>query len=108
MKKIFLLVTALTMTIIINAQDDKEQPYMTKPLSGDNIKEARVQTSGGSISVSGVEGSQARIEVYVRSSNSRYSYSKEELKQKLEEDYDLEINAAGGTLTAIAKTKKMN
>lgn len=108
MKKILLLVTALSAIIITNAQDGKEQPYMTKSLSGDNIKSAKAQTSGGSISVSGVEGSQARIEVYVRSSNSRYSYSKEELKQKLEEDYNLEINASGGTLTAIAKTKKMN
>jgi hypothetical protein len=107
MKKILLLVTALTTMIYANAQKEQE-PYMTKSLSADNIKEARVQTSGGSITVHGVAASEARIEVYVRSSNSRYEYTKDELKQKLEDEYDLEISASGGKLTATAKNKRDN
>jgi hypothetical protein len=107
MKKILLLVTALTVIINANAQKEQE-PYMTKSLSGDNIKEARVQTSGGSITVNGVDAKEARIEVYVRSSNSRYEYTKDELKKKLEDEYDLDVSASGGKLTAIAKNKHNN
>lgn len=107
MKKILLLVTALTSIVFANAQDEKDL-YLTKSLAGDNVKDAKVETSGGSIQVTGVAGGEARIEVYVRSGNSRYSYTKEEIKQKLEEDYNLDISVSGGKLTAIAKTKKMN
>ena len=84
MKKILLLVTALTSVLLTNAQDEKDL-YSTKSLAGDNVKDAKVETSGGSIQVTGVAGSEARIEVYVRSGNSRYTYTKEEIKQKLEE-----------------------
>lgn len=104
MKKILLLASALTLTIFTNAQDDKE-PYLTQSLSSDNIKEAKVETSGGSIHVSGVDAGQARIEVYVTSSNSKNKYSKEELKRKLESEYNLDISSSGGKLTAIARPK---
>jgi hypothetical protein len=104
MKKILLLVTALTAIIYTNAQSDKEL-YLTKSLSADNIKAVKVQTSGGSISVDGVAASEAKLEVYVRSSNSRYEYTKEEIKKKLEEDYELDIDVSNNKVTAIAKVK---
>lgn len=109
MKKILLLVTALTSTIIIaNAQNDNEQPYMTKSLANQNIKSARVETSGGGIVVHGTTGSEARVDVYVRSSNSRYSYTKEEITKKLAEEYELEVSVSDGRVSAIAKTKERN
>lgn len=107
MKKILLLVTALTAIIYTNAQTEKE-PYMTKSLSGENINSAKAETSGGSIQVVGVSSSEARLEVYVRSSNSRYTYTKEEITKKLEEDYDLDISVSGGRISAIARTKRNN
>jgi hypothetical protein len=107
MKKILSLLIALSPVLFAAAQSEKE-PYMTKQLSGDNVKSAKVETSGGSILVNGVSNSEARIEVYIRSSNSKYDYSKEEIAKKLEEDYELTVNVSGGTLTAIAKTKHNN
>jgi hypothetical protein len=107
MKKIFLLVTALTSIIYTNAQNDKE-PYMTKSLSGQSVNSAKAETSGGSIQVSGVSDNEARIEVFIRSSNSRYSYTKEEIAKKLEEDYNLEVSVSGGKVSAIARTKRNN
>lgn len=107
MKKILLLLTALFPIFIANAQNDQE-PYMTKSLKGEHIKAAKVQTSGGSITVNGVSDNEARVEVYVRSSNSRYSYTKEEIQQKLAEDYELEVSMANNKITAIAKTKRNN
>ena len=79
----FLLVTAT------HAQTEKT-PYLTKSLSGENIKNVKVETSGGSISVTG--GSEARIDVYVTPNNGKEDLSKEEIKQRLEEKYNVVIN----------------
>lgn len=107
MKKLLLLVTALTPLIFANAQDDKE-PYMTKSLSSENIKAAKVETSGGSIYVSGVAGSEARVEVYIRGANSKNQYTKEEIAKKLEEDYELNVSVSDNKVTAIARQKRNN
>lgn len=107
MKKILFLITALTSVLISRAQDEKE-PFMTKSLASDNVKSAKVETSGGGIQVTGVEAAQARIEVYVRPSNSRNNWNKDEIKKRLEEDYTLEVGVSGNKLTAIAKQKKNN
>lgn len=84
------------------AQTDKE-PYLVKSLSKEAIKEVEAKTSGGSISVTGA--SDARIEVYVSANNDR-TLSKEEIKQRLEELYDLNIAVSGNKLTAVAKAKE--
>lgn len=50
--------------------------------------------------------SEARIEVYVSPNGSASSLTKEEIKQRLDERYDVEITAANGRLTAVAKSKE--
>jgi hypothetical protein len=107
MSKIFLLLAALTATLYVTAQTNQE-PFMTKSLANDNVQSAKVETSGGNITVNGVSGSEARIEVYVRPSNSKNNYTKDEIQKKLQDDYDLNISVSGGKLTATAKPKKMN
>ena len=92
----FLLVTAT------HAQTEKT-PYLTKSLSGENIKNVKVETSGGSISVTG--GSETRIDVYVTPNNGKEDLSKEEIKQRLEEKYNVVINISNGKLEATAKPK---
>ena len=95
-----LLVVALQSTMVL-AQDDKT-PYMTKSLAGDAINNVMVNTSAGGIEVSGESGKQPRIEVYVRGNNNEH-LSKEEIKKRLDEDYDLSVSVSGHELTAIAK-----
>src|SRR3954466_13437886 len=104
MNKSILLLLLFTGNFCAMAQTEKE-PYLVKSLSNDAIKEVEARTSGGSISVSGGNASQARIEVYVTPNNNG-SMSKEEIKQRLEELYDLNIGAAGNKLTAVAKSKE--
>ena len=71
------------------------------------VKNVQAQTSGGSISVSGVSNtSEMRIEVYVSPNNNRNEFSKEEIQQRLNEMYDLNIAVANNKLTAIAKSKE--
>lgn len=107
MKKylLFSLLSALQLTVMAQFKADKE-PFMTKPLSNESIKNVEVETSGGSISVTGVEASQARLEVYVSPNNNKNDLSKEEIQKRLDELYDLNISVANNKLTATAKRKK--
>src|SRR6185503_17490797 len=79
---------------------------MTRSLSKDAIKHVKVRTSGGGITVTGVNASEAKLEVYVRpNNNGDGTLSKEEIKKRLDEDYELTISVTGNLLTAIAKQK---
>ena len=107
MKKYFLffLLSVLQLTVMAQFKPEKE-PLITKSLSNESVKNVEVQTSGGSISVSGVAASEARIEVYVSPNNNKNDLSKEEIQQRLNEKYDLNISVANNKLTAIANQKK--
>src|SRR5262245_33212437 len=107
MKKFFLLtlITALSFSVI--AQN--KEPYMTKSLGGESVKSTEVQTSGGSISVTGVNtAAETKVEVYVSSNMGREdNLSKEEIQQRLQK-YDLTVSVSNNKLTAIAKPKERN
>ncbi|HUS00502.1 MAG TPA: hypothetical protein VMY77_02175 [Chitinophagaceae bacterium] len=56
MKKYFLLLIFACSTFIVNAQWNQEKnPFMTKSLSGASIKNIKMQTTGGNITVSSVK-----------------------------------------------------
>jgi len=107
--KNFLALVACSLLLVatVNAQTDKT-PFMTKSLSGQSVKNVMVQTSGGSISVAAAEGSQARVEVYVTPGNGKESMTKEEIQQRLNDKYNLDVNVANGKLSAVAKSKEKN
>lgn len=77
---------------------------MVKSLSNESIKEVEARTSGGSISVSG-STSDARIEVYVTANNNQ-KLTKDEIKQRLDELYELNISTGSNKLTATARSKE--
>src|ERR1700754_1132906 len=100
---IFVLVCSLSIATL-----RAQTPYLQKSFPRESIKAVLAQTSGGNISVTGASSGEARIEVYVNNGGGRETLSKEEIKQKLDEQYDLTVALEGGTLKAIAKTKKLN
>jgi hypothetical protein len=106
MKKYLFFLTLSVGCLTVLAQTDKE-PFLVKQLSNQTINNAQVETSGGSISVEGVDASKARVEVYITPSNYKRtnSISKEEIQKRLDTDYDLSINSSNGKVTAIAKSK---
>jgi len=106
MKKYFLLLLIASQGHLASAQDSRA-PYFTKSLASDGIKSVFVNTSGGSISVSGATGQPARVEVYVVGNNGQ-EFSKEETKKRLEEDYILNIDVHDGELHATAKNRHNN
>jgi hypothetical protein len=94
MKKILIFIFAVSLSVTVSAQDT---PYITKSLSSEIISAVLSKTSGGGISVSGVSNSEARVEVYIRSSRGE-ELSKDEIKRKLEDDYTLTLSVSGNKL----------
>ena len=92
----------------LSAQSDNQTPYLTKSLTNESINNVEVRTSGGSISVAGVGASEARVEVYINANNNGKEISKEEIKRRLDEYYDLNISVSNNKVSAIAKPKERN
>ncbi len=104
MKK-YLSALLLCVSAITALAQNSTKPYMTKSLTTESIKNIKATTSGGNIDVSGADVD-ARIEVFISPNNSRNkNLSTDEIKQKLDQDYDLVIDVADQTLTATAKPK---
>ena len=106
MKKYSLLFCTTVFALLLNAQT-KDEPYQARSLANDAIKNIEVETSGGSISVTGVSSSEARVEVYIHGNNGRdNTLSKEEIQKRLDEYYSLTLSVSNNKLTAIAKQKQ--
>ena len=107
MKKYMVLFMLSGLGLAASAQSKEGMLYINKSLSADAIQQVEANTSGGGIQVSGVNPSEARIEVYVSGNNGHYSdLSKEEVQKRLEEDYEFSITSSNHKLVAIAKTKR--
>jgi hypothetical protein len=105
MKTYLTLFIVACQSMVALAQDNENKtPYLTKSLAHDAISSVMVNTSAGGISVSGQSGQEPRVEVYIRGNNNR-ELSKEEIKKRLDEDYDLSVTVNGHEVTAIAKNK---
>ncbi|HSU29061.1 MAG TPA: hypothetical protein VLJ68_11810 [Chitinophagaceae bacterium] len=107
MKKYLLLIVLAIQAVIVSAQfkADKE-PFIVRSLKGESIKMAEIQTSGGGISVTGVNPEEARLEIFVTPNNNKNDMTKEEIQARLDEMYTLEISITGNKLTAKAKSKQ--
>ena len=101
-----LLIAALAFSLQSNAQTNKE-PFLTKNISA-SIKNVKVQTSGGSITVDGAGEGQTRIEMYVQANGNNNNLSKEEIQSRLERDYAIEIITNNQQVSAIAQQKNKN
>lgn len=104
MKKL-LLVTLIAAQSAVAFAQKSDEPYMTKTFSAASVKNVEVETSGGSISVTGGTG-EARVEVYISGNNG--NISKEEIERRLAESYKLSVEMDGSTIEAKAKTKANN
>jgi len=90
---------------ITESNDNSDAILLTKksfPIS--SVKNVKVTTSGGSISVTGDAEQEAVLEMYVKSNKSR-SLSKEEIQKILDRDYEINIEQKNGVLEAHAKRK---
>lgn len=105
MKTNLILLALIGQCYLAHAQSNGQQPFYTKSLKGEGIKQVFVNTSGGSITVSGTAAEQPRIEVYVTGNNGN-NLSKEEAQKRIDKDYSLVIESHDGELHATAKSKR--
>jgi hypothetical protein len=107
MRKLFLYLVIAGFSGSLAAQTN-DQPYTVQSLSKAAIKNVEVKTSGGYINVTGVGDAEAKVEVYVTTNNSSDKATKEEIKKRLEENYNLNISVSNNKLTATAEPKERN
>ena len=109
MKKVLLPFLLLTAVSVVKAQPDK-QPFSTKSLANEQVKNIEAKTQGGNISVIKVSAAEARIDVFIQANNDNYNnkLSKEEIQRRLDENYELTVSVSNNKLTAIAKPKERN
>jgi DUF4097 and DUF4098 domain-containing protein YvlB len=104
MKKYIVIAAATFFAQFSTAQDG--EPWMVKSLTAEAIQKVHVETSGGSIKVTGADN-EARIEVFIQAGNSRNkNMDKQTLKKILDEHYTLTVTAENHMLRAIAKPNK--
>ena len=106
MKTLNAIIFFLFISFVATAQKD-EKPYMIKTFSANAIKNLKMNTSGGSLTVVGTTDAEAKIEVYVRSNNwnnGSDNLSKEEIEERLK-NYELSVSQDGNTIVASAKNK---
>ena len=102
----FFLIAIMACSITLKAQTDK-QPYLVKSLSGESVTHAKIDASGGSISVTGVNNGEARLEVFVTPNNNDETLSKDEIQKRLDEYYTLNISVSNHELIASVKQKNL-
>src|SRR6476660_6242187 len=104
MKKYFLLLLA-NIFLAANAQKSEKQPYLIKSLSGESVSKVMVETPGGNISVSAASPSDSRVEVFVSQNNNKLKSSVDELKTRVNADYDLDVSVKDSKLVVTARSK---
>lgn len=105
MKKNLIVVLLAVISVAAVAQSKNAVLYLSKSLTNDAIKNIDAKTSGGSIEVFGNNERNARIEVYVSPNGAKEKLSKEEIEQRLRNDYVFSVTVDNHQLKAYAKTK---
>ncbi|GAB3758194.1 DUF4097 family beta strand repeat-containing protein [Spirosoma pomorum] len=102
------ILTLSAFTLPNKPLDDRDTPYLTKNFSG-GISAVRAETSGGSLTVEGGSGKEAKVEMFVHPNNwnGRNNLDKDELEDRLK-DYDITIAKEGSTLVATVKRRNNN
>jgi DUF4097 and DUF4098 domain-containing protein YvlB len=103
--KYFILMLFANICFAVNAQNNSDrEPYLTKSFTGESIKSVHAETTGGNISVTATDAD-SKVEVYVWQNNERKSLSGDELKTKVNDEYDINISVNNSNLTVTAKPK---
>jgi hypothetical protein len=89
------------------ARSQNTEPYQVKTFPASSVSRVESTTSGGNITVTGVEGGEAKLEIFVEKSWNQ-TLSKDEIKRRLDENYEVRWEVSGGTLYAVTKSKKRN
>jgi DUF4097 and DUF4098 domain-containing protein YvlB len=107
MKKLSLLILSGLQLFAATAQNasGRSSVYLQKSLAGLSIQQVTAETSGGNIAIAGVPDGEARLEVYVRD-NHGDELPNEEVKRRLEEQFDFSVSTDDHKLRVVAHPKR--
>jgi len=114
MKKVFVLFVGALVSASSCAYAQSNEPFTTytfAPVVASNIRMVEANTSGGSITVNGTDGSEAVVEVNVTRASGganlfnfrRNRATNENIKQLFEENYTVDVKVENGKLYAVAR-----
>jgi hypothetical protein len=105
MKKYYIIILLSLSIDICNAQS--KEPFQIKKFFEVDIKNIKVNTSGGGINVRGNSQSNTEVRVYLKMNNWKGEASKEDLEKELEK-YILEIKYENASIVCLAKPKDLS
>ncbi|MFO7256516.1 MAG: DUF4097 family beta strand repeat-containing protein [Bacteroidota bacterium] len=94
--------TVTTMSFELHELSDERKPFAVKNFTLDGPGNVEVRTSGGSITVKGGEGKEARVEMYVRVRGKTITPDHRDAKEIMD-DYNITIDKSGNTIYARAE-----
>lgn len=105
-----LIVGIASLFILVMAKPDRavgqEDPYLSRSFTAEGPGTLVVETSGGSIDVSGHSSNEVLVEMYVKENGgwSFFGSDDDDIEEALE-DYSIDISQQGSSVSAIAKRK---
>lgn len=99
----FLVVVAAIFSMSFEISSNRE-PFAVKKFTLNGPGNLEVRTSGGSISVRGGSGNEARVEMYVRVRGNTITPDHRDAKEIME-DFDITIDKSGNTIYAKAERR---
>ena len=99
------VLSAFLLTILSSFAKDGD-PYLTKTFTLNGRGDLSVETSGGSIEVTGHDGNEVEVNVYVKANGgwSLFGDDDDDLEEALQ-DYEIDIRQRGNQVLATAKRK---
>ncbi len=82
----------------------RADPYLTKNFTLNGPGNLNVETSGASIAVTGAEGNQVTVDMYVRLNGKEVMVEDAAVERELDK-YNLDISQSGNTISVIVKKK---
>jgi hypothetical protein len=101
MKNILVLGIAVLTSLSVWSQE--AEPFMVKSFT--NVKKVKASTAGGNITVEGADVNSVKVRVYIRASDYNTKLSDSEIRERLEKDYTLKLDADGDVLVLQAKNR---
>src|SRR5690606_10838521 len=99
----FLVVVAAISSMSFELPDERK-PFAVKKFTLDGPGNLEVRTSGGSITVAGGNGNEARVEMYVRVRGNTITPDHRDAKESMD-DFEITIDKSGNTIYAKAERK---
>ncbi|PZX51333.1 DUF4097 family beta strand repeat-containing protein [Algoriphagus chordae] len=100
----FLLLVLLSVQFSAIASEVKADPYLTKQFTLNGSGNLKVETSGASVAVTGANGNDVIVNMYVKLNGREVELEDAEVERELD-NYNLDISQSGNTISVLVKKR---